>query len=423
VILALLMPAWNRALLISGPYITAQSVIAAVGESPSAVRRGLEAQYRVIHFREGVATTVTIAEVRGNRKMLVGGKPEASPFSPSQAMLAHLPLLTHPNPERVLIIGLGGGNTLVSALMHPQVKHIDCIEISPEVRDAAAEFFDREAALADPRVNLIIGDGRLHLAMTDQTYDVVISQPSNPWMVGASALFTREAFELMRERLAPGGIACVWVQGFSVSSFTFNTLISTFNAAFDQMDLWDSRVPGDYFLTGYMEPKKFDHADINRRMRHPAIFGELTRRDTTMFHAADFLGSYIVDQDGWRSDAGGHPVSTDDRNILEARIPREMYRDRTLAIAEGLASMSRSVSERVLEADNELEQAQFVRRADRIHESRPLIVRILRRVGESPGGTAPASMLRELAELNPNHPIAIQLREQEVIHDQRRRDR
>ena len=117
------------------------------------------------------------------------GKTDASNRSDmlTQALVAHLPLLLHPDPRHVAVVGLGSGVTLGAALAHP-VTDVDVVEISPEVVDAS-RFFEREnrRALADPRTHLIVGDGRSHLLLSRRQYDVIISEPSNPWIAGVAA--------------------------------------------------------------------------------------------------------------------------------------------------------------------------------------------------------------------------------------------
>ena len=92
------------------------------------------------------------------------------------------------------------------------------MEISPEVVDASRLFaVENRHALEDPRTHLILGDGRTHLMLADQQYDVIISEPSNPWMAGVAALFTREFLQAARSRLAPGGILCQWAHTYNIT--------------------------------------------------------------------------------------------------------------------------------------------------------------------------------------------------------------
>ncbi len=98
--------------------------------------------------------------------------------------------------------------TLGAVEQHP-VKAVDVVEIEQAVVEASEYFREFTAdALNDPRANLIVGDGRNHLALTSRQYDVIISEPSNPWISGMANLFTREFFDLAKQRMRMGGVMC-----------------------------------------------------------------------------------------------------------------------------------------------------------------------------------------------------------------------
>ncbi|MEC9374484.1 MAG: fused MFS/spermidine synthase [Planctomycetota bacterium] len=410
-----MLPGWDRAVITSGPYVNAQSLAPYAGETAKSVREYLSKSSRLIHYAEGPAATVSVVEPTpgGERFLYVSGKKDAGLFDGTQSYLAHLPLVLHGNAKSALVIGLGGGNTLASATLHPSLERIDCVEISPEVQDAALRFFDRQSSMGDPRVNMITGDGRLHLAMTDQTYDVIMSQPSNPWVAGASALFTREGFELMRERLNEGGVACIWVQGFKVSTESVKTLVATFRAVFPEMDLWESRVGGDYFLTGYTGPRSIDVAQALEAMRAPRVAQELSRMDMTA--PADFFGYFIASGeqlDAWIGDA---PINTDDRTILEQTMPREMLSARWLDVLASLQSHREPVRTRVDAEDASPRVEQFIKRTDSIYQSKPIIFEFMKAndaatamllAGDKAGADETmrraVQRLRPALELNPN---------------------
>src|SRR6185295_16934991 len=136
---------------------------------------------------EGAAATVAVRRLAGSQALTIDGKVDASNAGDmlTQRLLGLLPVLLHRDPRTICIIGLGSGVTLGSALASPHVRQADVVEISPEVVDASA-LFSREngGALRDPRVRLVVGDGRAHLMLTTRTYDVIVSEPSNPWMAG-----------------------------------------------------------------------------------------------------------------------------------------------------------------------------------------------------------------------------------------------
>jgi spermidine synthase len=234
-VLALLFaPAWDRELLASGVYLYAPFV-------PKGL--DLETQLKagtLLYYKDGAPATVSVKRLTGTTTLAVDGKTDASNRSDmlTQKLVAHLPLLLHPSPRRVAIVGLGSGVTLGAALSHP-IERADVIEISPEVVEAST-FFEAEnhKALADPRTHLVVGDGRSHLLLSRQQYDVIISEPSNPWIAGVAALFTREFFEGARARLAPGGIICQWAHTYTISERDLRSIVATFTSVFPNGTAW-----------------------------------------------------------------------------------------------------------------------------------------------------------------------------------------
>src|SRR5262245_28073245 len=195
-------PPWDRDLLASGAYLYAAFAPKDL-DLDTLLKAGT-----LLYYRDGASATVSVKRLTGTTTLAVDGKTDASNRGDmlTQKLVAHLPLLLHENPRDVAIVGLGSGVTLGAALRHP-IARADVMEISPEVVEASQFFLDENHhALADSRTNLIVGDGRSHLLLSNRQYDVVISEPSNPWIAGVAALFTREFFLAARDRLAPGGI-------------------------------------------------------------------------------------------------------------------------------------------------------------------------------------------------------------------------
>src|SRR5581483_6035464 len=178
VAIIVLLPPWDRALLSSGAYKYAPYL---AGTDLDAVLRAGRLEY----YREGAAGTVSVRELSGTRSLAIDGKVDASNAGDmlTQRMLGLLPVLIHGAAREIAVIGLGSGVTVGSALAAGTVQRADVIEISPEVVEAS-HFFDKESgsALAQPGVRLVVGDGRSHLLLTSRSYDVIVSEPSNPWM-------------------------------------------------------------------------------------------------------------------------------------------------------------------------------------------------------------------------------------------------
>jgi spermidine synthase len=227
---------WNPMLMTSGIYKYIDNL-----EAPTmaALRARMLDKYELLHYEEGLSTVVTVAKDRetGNIWLANNGKIDASTTAdmPTQVLVAHLPWLflgegDRPPPKRTALIGLASGITLGALTLHPDAEQIDVVELEPSMPTAARLFSPwNHASLDDPRVRLIANDGRNHLVRTPPgTYDLIVSEPSNPWLTGVSNLFTREFFEMGKSRLAPGGIWSQWVQMYGLDLRDLRAVMRTF---------------------------------------------------------------------------------------------------------------------------------------------------------------------------------------------------
>ena len=240
----------------------------------------------------------------------------------TQKLLAHLPLLLHPNPRQVGIVGLGSGVTLASALVHPVVS-VDVVEISPEVVEASAYFADvNRRALDDPRTRLVRGDGRTHFSLTSRLYDVVISEPSNPWMAGVAALFTQEFFQRVRSRLATGGIFCQWAHTYDVSDADLRSIVATFRAVFPDGTMWLAG-DGDLLLVGSTAPLEPRLEDISTAWQRPGVGEDL--RTVGMREPFTLLSLFVGGSRETSRYGAGSALQTDDRTALEFSGPFAVF--------------------------------------------------------------------------------------------------
>lgn len=317
-IVLVLSPPWDRELMASGPYMYAPFVPRDL-DLETMLKAGT-----MLYYREGAAATVSVKRLTGTTTLAVDGKVDASNRGDmlTQKLIAHLPLLVHDNPRDVAIIGLGSGVTVGSALRHP-IARADVIEISPEVVKAS-RFFEAENhhALDDPRTNLIVGDGRSHLLLTPKRYDVIISEPSNPWIAGVAALFTREFFEGARNRLAPGGVICQWANAYNISEADLRSIVATFLSVFPHGTVW--LVGGDDVLMMASDgPLDARLERMHEHWRRPGV-----AEDLALVSAMDpfsVLSLYIGGPDELKPYAEGAPLFTDDTMRLEFSAPREIH--------------------------------------------------------------------------------------------------
>jgi len=334
-----LVPGWSVELISSGAHLNARMAGAPADLSRSRFEKAMK-KLKVLYHKEGVSTTITVREdARGDRFLLVNGKGDASSSEdmPTQELLAHVPLLLHPHPASALVIGLASGVTLGSAGLYP-VERLDCVEISPEVV-TASHYFDHVnyKILEDPRIELIIEDGRNHLALTDRRYDVIISEPSNPWIAGISDLFTQEFFQLCRRRLNPEGIACVWIHSYNIEDKTFRSILHTFHTVFPYCTVWESSLGVDFLLIGSQEKISLDYKTLLGWLQDEGIRSDLRR--INIKDAVDLLAHFVMDEAKVATYvlAPGVRIHTDDNALVEFSAPRSLYNEDTrIALMEGI---------------------------------------------------------------------------------------
>jgi spermidine synthase len=277
------------------------------------------------YYKEGATATVAVRQAAGTTSLAIDGKVDASNAGDmlTQRLLAHVPLLLHPNPKRVAVLGLGSGVTLGSALSHP-IDQADVLEISPEVA-AASRFFEPEngAALRDPRTRLILGDGRTHILLGRTQYDAIISEPSNPWMAGIAALFTREFFVAAKARLTPGGVLCQWAHTYDISGDDLKSIVGTFASVFPDATLWLVG-DGDVLLIGSNQPLLAQVAAIPSRLatRETAAANLATVGARDAFALTSLL---IAEGAGVRAFSAGARLQTDDYAPVEFTGPRAIF--------------------------------------------------------------------------------------------------
>jgi spermidine synthase len=332
VAMTIVSPPWDRDLLASGVYMYAPYVPKDL-DLATQLRAG-----HLLYYREGAAATVSVKRLTGTTSLAVDGKTDASNRGDmlTQRLIAHLPLLLHDDPKNVGIIGLGSGATVGAALSHP-IARVDVIEISPEVVEASRYFaVENREALKDPRTNLIVGDGRSHLLFSKRQYDVIVSEPSNPWIAGVAALFTREFFEAARDRLAPGGIMCQWANAYNISDPDLRSIVATFRSVFPQGTVW---LVGrdDVLLVAGVPAIDAKLENIQRHWARPGVAEDLAT--VSVRDPFSILSLFIGGPAELERYAKGAPLFTDDRMGLEFSAPREIHRRSSGENSEALAAL------------------------------------------------------------------------------------
>lgn len=304
----------------------------------------------LLYHKDGPGGTVTVSR-SGDKTatyLAIDGKTDGSDNAPdmmTQSMLAHLPLVLHGHPKSVLVVGLGTGTTYATALAHP-VEKVVCAEISPQVVEASRFFYSAydSTRMRDPRGEVILGDGRSLVFFTDDEYDVIIAEPSNPWLSGMGNLFTIEYFSAVRGRLREGGVCCQWLHGYRLSPRTFKSIVKTFATVFPHASLWWINITGgDYLLIGSAHQPVVSLATLDGAISAYGIKNYMHPEGT--MSAYSFLRRFIAaDRDLRRFAAEGRLV-TDDSAFLEYSASREMYAQVLDILHSELSDLSRPALE------------------------------------------------------------------------------
>lgn len=264
---------------------------------------------RLVWLGEGVQTTVSVHEQRGGTKVMhLDGMHQADDSRPSRLThhrIGALPMMLHPNPKRVLVIGLGGGATPGAAAMFPGAQ-VDVVELSQEVVDGAAFFghinFD---LLTRPNVRLRVDDGRNYLLTTSAKYDVITADLILPNRAGATSLYSQQYFALARRALAPGGLMLQWIG--SESEFEYKLIMRTFLSVFPETTLW-----GDHSLmAGTLEPFTLSASRFEERRADPAF------RKVFDWNLDVLRRLYVAGPKTLAAFVGDGPTLSDDRPVTE----------------------------------------------------------------------------------------------------------
>jgi len=329
------LPRWDEKVMTSGVTVYAQDYLRDEGEAFRTAQAGRE----VLFYSEGISTTVAVERTSEVLSVRVNGKVDASngPDMPTQVLLGHLGALLHPQPRRALIVGLASGVTVGAVAQHP-LEVIDVAELEPAMVHAA-RFFEKEnrRAMADPRVRLVAGDGRHVLAAAAQPYDLVISEPSNPWIAGIASLFTRDFYEIARQRLSDRGVFVQWLQGYGIFTRDMQMVVRTMQGVFPHVSVWTASA-GDFVLVATPEALRVDLDSIERRMAaSPGLREDLEHYG---WSRGDLAFRFFLGEEGARRFAAGAPLNTDDRPLLEFRAPLAVYAS---SIPENTAAMRASL--------------------------------------------------------------------------------
>jgi spermidine synthase len=320
-LLALRLPKWDPRILTSGVTVYASRYKDLPTDS---LRLEEMRQDELLYYREGLTATVSVHRPHKDYLYLkTNGKTDGS-FGDSLTMLltGYIPMFLKPDVKEVAIIGLGTGMTAKAIGAFP-VKAIKVLEIEPAMVEAAALFEKKIGAiLRDPRLKIIPSDGRNYMLATPQLYDLIISEPSNPWIAGIASLFTADFYAVAKSKLKPGGIFAQWIHVYSMSPDDLRMVLRTFADAFPHLSVWNMQ-QSDFLLIGSSTPLALDYP----RGREIFAANPAIRADFQSFGITDpyaLRGFYRMSKHELSAFTEGADLNTDDNVRLEFSAPRSL---------------------------------------------------------------------------------------------------
>ncbi len=277
---------------------------------------------------EGIESSVALQSTLGLSYIINGKSDGSARFdAPTQVMCGLVAAAVHPAPRTALVVGLGSGSTAGWLAAVPRMERVDVAELEPAIVEVARACDAVNAqALANPKLHLFLGDGREMLLAAKDRYDIIASEPSNPFRAGVASLFTRECYRAVRAHLNPGGIFVQWVQAYEIDEQTLRTIVATLAGQFAHVQTWQTAT-GDLMFLCSDTPVPLDAGALRFRLRTEPFRTGL-RAAWQVDDLEGFLARFVADdafaRDLARAEAGR--VNTDDRPLVEFGFARSLGR-------------------------------------------------------------------------------------------------
>jgi len=274
----------------------------------------------VLYYRDGIGATVKVyMDVYGDKTLSIDGFPVAGTIArhqDGQKTLGSMPLLlTQTDNPSINIIGFGAGGSSWAATLY-DTKSIECVEIVPDVLEAAKLFPEvNHGVLANPRLAVITGDGRNHLLLTQETYDIISVDATSPKSSGSGSLYTQDFYESCQAHLSAGGLMVQWLPYHLLSPQDVKMTVRTFQQVFPHASLWFSFQRYYFLLVGTQQPLRLDLQRMQGLVSQETIQEELNPLGIS--DAYDIMSCFIMNEEALRAYASGARLNTDDHPYLE----------------------------------------------------------------------------------------------------------
>ncbi len=326
VLIPCITPAWNQQLMSSAIYKYAKAY-----DPEGKLIDKLEKDEKLLFYKDGLTSTITVLRRKGRGDLYIcaNGKIDGSSRfdMATQRLSVHVPILFHEAPTDVCVLGMGTGCSAGSAALHDDVDSVTVLEIEAAMVEGARLLKRHNHNVhKNPKVDIRITDGRLFLRLHPDSFDVIASEPSNPWQAGSSSLFTAEFFELAARALHKDGVFCQWVQIYGMSPENTKTIVRTFASVFPHVYLLSTIDQVDLLLLGSQSPLKLDLKTAGNRMAQPSVARDLADKRVGIGSLDELLKRFRMGPSEVAKFAGEGALHTDDLPVIAYRAPRDLYK-------------------------------------------------------------------------------------------------
>ncbi|HYW79542.1 MAG TPA: fused MFS/spermidine synthase [Thermoguttaceae bacterium] len=274
----------------------------------------------IIFLEEHATGTVAVHDLPGaDRLITVAGVDVAGRsfmLRTTQKLQGYIPLCLHPNPQRVVQIGFGSGETARVGLDFG-VEDYTVVEICPAVFKAGACFEEiNHGSYRDPRIRRIIMDGKNFARLSDEKFDIVMNDSIFPGSNGSSSLYGIDHFRNCRRRLAEGGLFSCWVP-LDLRPVELRMILRSFQEVFPHTSFWvaSNCLNKHGLILGSLEPLKIDLKRLDAVMKRPEVAADL--KAIAINDVYDLLDCHVCDEEAVREMVADAPIHNDDRPRLE----------------------------------------------------------------------------------------------------------
>ena len=336
-------PTWNHRLVDLGPTIYARQPMNATGLQAYLTHRGV----RQTDFREGPNATVSIWESEAGRSLKVNGKADASDHGDmdTQVMVGLAPAAARPHPRSAFVIGWGSGVTAGTLAAVPGMERVHAVEIEPAVLAMDPHFRHvNDSAMLRPNVKVVVDDARSALQLSSGTYDLIVSEPSNPWLAGIATLYTPEFYAIARSRLADDGVFGQWVQLYQLPLPVVAGIVRNMRAVFPHVHVWFGGW-ADIVVLASPQPIRYDPGWLETLFKPGTTIHRLGREWLGMRSPGDVLGHYLIGPAGLpQLIEHANLIHKDDHPQLEYVAARRFLDFQGVGILDSLIGMGRAAS-------------------------------------------------------------------------------